>query len=76
MGHSNTSSHIITRSKLDVSQLPSTDKVSTSEAIGRYHASKMNNLLHMPRQAHDPTVFYKVGDHLRTETEILFEGSP
>lgn len=69
-------SHIIKRSKLDVSQLPSTDKVSTSQAIGRYHASKLQNLIHLPKQMHDPTVFYKVGDNMKTETEVIFENSP
>ena len=66
-------SHIIKRSKLDVSQLPSMDKVSTRHAIGRYHASKLNNLIHMPKQIHDPTVFYEVGDNMKTETEALFD---
>lgn len=69
-------SHIIKRSKLDVSQLPSADKVSTSLALGRYHASKLNNLLHMPRQTIEPTVFYKVGENIRTETQMIFDGSP
>ena len=49
------------------------DKVSTRHAIGRYHASKLNNLIHMPKQIHDPTVFYEVGDNMKTETEALFD---
>lgn len=62
------SSHLIAKSRLNISDLDSTKQLqmmSTSKAIGRYHASKMENLLHRPRYENAPTVYYKVGDHLK-----------
>ena len=56
--------NLIAKSKINISELPETEKLSTGVAIGRYHASKMHKLLHLPKNSHDPSVFYKVGDNL------------
>ena len=36
----------------------------------------MQKLLHKPRQVKDPTVYYKVGDYLKSKAETELEGSP
>ena len=36
----------------------------------------MRKLLHKPRNVNDPTVFYKVGDHIKTKQETIFDKSP
>ena len=64
------SSHLIAKSKIDVSEMPDPCRMSTSSAIGHYHASKMHKLLHRSKRENAPTIFYKVGDHLKTKIEV------
>ena len=40
--------HLINRSKINLSQMPLMGQPSTSEAIGRYHAEKVHNLIQRP----------------------------
>jgi len=68
--------HLIAKSKIDVSEIPDPRRMSTSAAIHHYHASKMHKLLHRSKQENNPTIFYKVGDHLKTKTTVQIEGSP
>ena len=65
--------HLISKSKIKVADLPASGTVSTGVALGRYHGDQMKKLLHKPRMVHDPTVFYKVGDHLKTKQETIFD---
>jgi len=57
---------------MKVSPLGSAQQESTGVAINRYYASKMRK----PRATRTPTVFYRVGDNMRTEQEVIFERSP
>ena len=50
--------------------------MSTSEALGRYYANQMKQVIHAPQKILNPTVFYKSGENLKTETDFYLQSTP